>query len=83
MRIPKLLYGTAWKKSDTARLVELAINTGFRGMDTACQPRHYDEAGVGTGIAACLNSGLARSDLLAARIRSASPTTPALRCPPR
>ena len=63
MRIPKLLYGTAWKKSDTARLVELAINTGFRGMDTACQPRHYDEAGVGTGIAACLNSGLARSDL--------------------
>jgi diketogulonate reductase-like aldo/keto reductase len=60
---PALLYGTAWKKSDTAVLVELAIKTGFRGIDTACQPKHYDEAGVGTGIAACLNTGLTRGDL--------------------
>jgi diketogulonate reductase-like aldo/keto reductase len=63
LHIPKLLYGTAWKKSETALLVELAIKTGFRGIDTACQPKHYDEAGVGTGIAACLNTGLTRSDL--------------------
>jgi diketogulonate reductase-like aldo/keto reductase len=48
----KIIYGTAWKKADTARLVSAAIRHGFRGIDTACQPKHYDEAGVGTGIAA-------------------------------
>lgn len=63
IRVPGILYGTAWKKDDTARLVGLAIGTGFRGVDTACQPKHYDEAGVGAGIAGCLGSGLARGDL--------------------
>ena len=52
--IPRLLYGTAWKKADTARLVETAIRVGFRGIDTACQPKHYDESGVGEAVAACL-----------------------------
>jgi diketogulonate reductase-like aldo/keto reductase len=60
---PKIIYGTAWKKADTARLVELAIGQGFRGIDTACQPKHYDEAGVGAGVDACLGSGLTRRDL--------------------
>jgi diketogulonate reductase-like aldo/keto reductase len=63
VRIPKIIYGTAWKKTDTRRLVETAIREGFRGIDTACQPKHYDEAGVGAGVAACLNSGLTRRDL--------------------
>jgi diketogulonate reductase-like aldo/keto reductase len=63
VRVPAILYGTAWKKADTARLVSLAIQTGFRGIDTACQPKHYDERGVGAGIAACLNAGLKRGDL--------------------
>ena len=48
---PKIIYGTAWKKSDTARLVGTAIQQGFRGIDTACQPTHYDEAAVGAGLA--------------------------------
>jgi diketogulonate reductase-like aldo/keto reductase len=60
---PKLIYGTAWKKTDTQRLVELAIRTGFRGIDTACQPKHYDEAAVGAAVTACVKSGLARGDL--------------------
>jgi diketogulonate reductase-like aldo/keto reductase len=60
---PKILYGTAWKKGDTERLVELAVQQGFRGIDTACQPKHYNEAGVGAGVAACLRSGLTRADL--------------------
>jgi diketogulonate reductase-like aldo/keto reductase len=71
MRSPRILYGTAWKKDDTARLVSTAIGQGFRGFDTACQPKHYDEAGVGAGVAACLHGGvrgglhggLARADL--------------------
>jgi diketogulonate reductase-like aldo/keto reductase len=64
VEMPKIIYGTAWKKERTAALVEQAISLGFRGIDTACQPRHYDEAGVGEGFAACVNRGLvARSEL--------------------
>lgn len=61
--MPRILYGTAWKKDATAGLVSEALRQGFRGIDTACQPRHYNEAGVGEGIAAVLGDGLARGDL--------------------
>lgn len=60
---PAILYGTAWKKERTAALVREAIRQGFRGIDTACQPKHYDEAGVGAGVAACLGNGLSRAEL--------------------
>ena len=69
VRVPWILYGTAWKKSDTENLVGTAIRLGFRGIDTACQPKHYHEPGVGAGVAACLrgepvcNGNLAREDL--------------------
>lgn len=62
-QIPAILYGTAWKQADTERLVATAIRLGFRGIDTACQPKHYDEAGVGAGVTACLGDTLTRSDL--------------------
>jgi diketogulonate reductase-like aldo/keto reductase len=58
------LYGTAWKEDTTQRLTELAIERGFRGIDTANQRRHYHEAAVGQAIAASLRRGLiARDDL--------------------
>jgi diketogulonate reductase-like aldo/keto reductase len=60
---PRIIYGTAWKQARTAELVSAAIRQGFREIDTACQPKHYDEAGVGAGVAACLGAGLSRSDL--------------------
>ena len=63
VRIPRIIYGTAWKKSETARLVGKAIRQGFRGIDTACQPKHYDEAGVGAGVALNLGGALVRADL--------------------
>jgi diketogulonate reductase-like aldo/keto reductase len=63
MEIPRIIYGTAWKKTATAQLVRLAIQNGFRGIDTACQPKHYDEAQVGAGVAAGLHQGLTRADL--------------------
>ncbi|MDP3330918.1 MAG: aldo/keto reductase [Methylococcaceae bacterium] len=63
VRMPRIIYGTAWKQERTAALVEQAIETGFRGIDTACQPKHYNEAGVGEGVAACLKGGLKRSEL--------------------
>jgi diketogulonate reductase-like aldo/keto reductase len=62
--IPRLLYGTAWKKTDTASLVQTAIGLGFRGIDTACQPKHYDERGVGEAVAACLRDDGAASHRL-------------------
>jgi len=63
VRVPRIIYGTAWKKSETARLVGKAIRQGFRGIDTACQPKHYDEPGVGAGVALSLGGALDRADL--------------------
>jgi diketogulonate reductase-like aldo/keto reductase len=63
IRTPNIIYGTAWKTAATEQLVSLAIQNGFRGIDTACQPKHYDEAGVGAGVAAGLKLGLNRADL--------------------
>jgi diketogulonate reductase-like aldo/keto reductase len=60
---PGILYGTAWKAERTASLVERAIVVGFRGIDTACQPKHYDEAAVGRGVAAALARGVRRDEL--------------------
>jgi diketogulonate reductase-like aldo/keto reductase len=61
---PDFLYGTAWKEERTPALVELALRTGFRGIDTANQRRHYFEAGVGQGLAAAYRAGLVtRADL--------------------
>lgn len=59
-----LLYGTAWKEDETARLVGLALAAGFRAIDTANQRKHYHEAGVGAALATAYASGLVRRDEL-------------------
>ncbi len=64
VRLPHVIYGTAWKKEATAPLVTQAITAGFRAIDTACQPRHYREDLVGEGIAAAIASGAVRRDEL-------------------
>jgi diketogulonate reductase-like aldo/keto reductase len=64
VQVPRFLYGTAWKEGETQRLTELALRQGFRGIDTANQRRHYNEAGVGQAISAAIESGLlVRDDL--------------------
>ena len=64
MLVPDFLYGTAWKEDRTARLTELALRSGFRGIDTANQRKHYFEAGVGEGLAAAYRAGIvSRADL--------------------
>lgn len=61
---PFIVYGTAWKKEDTAVYVQQAVTAGFRFIDTACQPKHYHEKGVGDGWkAAAEQLGLQRADL--------------------
>ena len=44
--VPTFLYGTAWKEAQTAAVTKLALTSGFLGIDTANQRRHYYEAGV-------------------------------------
>lgn len=63
LSMPPMLYGTAWKKQETAHWVRTAIQQGFRGLDTACQPKHYDEAGMGEGVSMCLGEALTRAGL--------------------
>jgi len=47
---PRFIYGTAWKEDRTEALVRLALDAGFRAIDTANQRKHYFEAGVGAAI---------------------------------
>ena len=35
VEVPTFLYGTAWKEDRTEALVEKALASGFRGIDTA------------------------------------------------
>ena len=58
VQVPRFLYGTAWKEHETQRLTELALRQGFRGIDTANQRRHYDEAAVGRAIASSVAGGV-------------------------
>lgn len=62
MSTPRFLYGTAWKEEGTAGLTRLALENGFRGIDTANQRRHYFEAGVGEALASAYADGLVSRD---------------------
>lgn len=63
VRIPSFMYGTAWKEGDTARLVQLAISSGFKAIDTANQIIHYHEAQVGEALLALNRKGIKRESL--------------------
>eukprot|EP01031_Cornospumella_fuschlensis_P037330 gene37330-45323_t len=60
--IPQIIYGTAWKKERTAQLVEQAVRAGFRAIDTACQPKHYYEKGVGDALIKLTAEGLVKRE---------------------
>ena len=57
MSPPSFIYGTAWKKDATAALVKSAVGAGFTAIDTANQPRHYNEPAVGEALAALAAHG--------------------------
>jgi diketogulonate reductase-like aldo/keto reductase len=59
-RLPLFLYGTAWKEERTEELLRLALEAGFRGIDTANQRKHYVEEAIGAAI---VKSGIPRGEL--------------------
>jgi diketogulonate reductase-like aldo/keto reductase len=61
--MPSFMYGTAWKEEQTARLVELAVDSGFTAIDTANQLIHYQEALVGEALLALAKKGVKRESL--------------------
>ncbi len=63
IKMPTIIYGTAWKKEYTAELVEMALLSGFRGIDTAGQPKHYQENLVGEGLLNAYEKGIKRDEL--------------------
>jgi diketogulonate reductase-like aldo/keto reductase len=63
IQIPNMIYGTAWKKENTTDFVYQAIIKGFKGIDTACQPKHYREDLVGQGLLKAYESGVKREDI--------------------
>ena len=61
--VPSFMYGTAWKKEATARLVQLAVESGFTAIDTANQLIHYQEALVGEALQSLAAKGVKREVL--------------------
>ncbi len=60
--IPAFLYGTAWKEDATESLVYGALVSGFRGIDTANQRKHYYEEGCGRGLQRAITEGKVKRD---------------------
>jgi len=61
--IPAFMYGTAWKKETTEKLVRLALEKGFKAIDTANQLKHYDERLVGDAVRSAILKGVPRKSL--------------------
>lgn len=72
-KMPKLVYGTAWKKEKTADLVYAALKTGFRAVDTAAQPKHYNEEGVAAGVKRAVDEGIVKRQDLFVRCSKTHP----------
>jgi diketogulonate reductase-like aldo/keto reductase len=61
--VPSFMYGTAWKKEATTQCVLLAVESGFRAVDTANQLIHYQEALVGEALKSLEQQGVKRNSL--------------------
>jgi len=81
--VPKLIYGTAWKGDRTADLVYTAIRMGFRGIDTAAQPKHYREDLVAEGVKRAIAEGIVtREELFVSSLSSITSLFPFSVSPP-
>jgi diketogulonate reductase-like aldo/keto reductase len=61
--IPNFIYGTAWKKEATTNLISLALEAGFRAIDTANQAKHYSESLVGEALLKAAQNGITRDQI--------------------
>mmetsp|Transcript_1433 Transcript_1433/g.2085 ORF Transcript_1433/g.2085 Transcript_1433/m.2085 type:complete len:431 (+) Transcript_1433:79-1371(+) len=51
IKVPAMLYGTAYKRHSTADVVERALRAGFFGIDTAtAEGSRYNDSGVGEAL---------------------------------
>ena len=55
------IYGTAWKRDQTATIVSEALRNGFVCFDTAGQPKHYREDLVGEAIVEAFSQGIIKN----------------------
>ena len=62
-KFPSFIYGTAWKEDATTNLVEMAVSAGFSAIDTANQPRHYQEHLTGEALLKLARNGISRDEL--------------------
>lgn len=62
VKVPSIIYGTAWKKETTRELTKKAISNGFFGLDTANQPKHYNEVLVGDALRQAWQEGFRRDN---------------------
>ena len=55
--MPRMIYGTAWKRDRTKDLVIEAVKAGFRGIDAAAKPKNYNEKLAGAGLVELIDQG--------------------------
>ncbi|KAL1610212.1 hypothetical protein SLS60_001877 [Paraconiothyrium brasiliense] len=67
------IYGTAWKKERTKMLVQMAISKGFRKVDTAAQPKHYQERLVGEALRELFEKGRLKREEVYLQTKYTSP----------
>ena len=58
-----MMYGTAWKEDRTTALTKQAVEAGFVAIDTANQPKHYQEPLVGEALLQLADQGITRDQL--------------------
>lgn len=64
VKLPRIIYGTSFKKEKTCDYVVKAVRKGYRALDSSCQPMHYYEPGVGQALQVLQNEhGIPRSEL--------------------
>ena len=61
--LPMVSLGGGYNDTATAATIVAAVAAGFRGIDTACQPKHYHEAGVGDALVQLQAEGVERDSL--------------------
>lgn len=67
-KIPRLIYGTAFKdEAQTKLLVKQALTLGYRGIDTANVRNNYKEAEAGDAIRELIRDGVVRREDLYVR----------------